>query len=321
MVGSQKDVETMRLNYIGAILQEFLHTILFVIFSYNTYRAILLLRKKTHYLLAWCCIISSSYGVFYTSLSLTSNLFSNGATCHHVLWLASSGLSVGSMCVSTALLQKAYLAHGRNKKLLIIGIIMIIPQPIVAYMGMSSPVQFVSGLACVAFYPGPVAWIKFALEAPINTVFSIAFITVVYRQYQQHGKKAWKRLAHDGIRTIGLVIICNFVCMVAAATHALGGASEYLFVTDWIITSTLLIRHCLDMTSMAINTTSQSFLEMKVFDMDSNEYKNTEIIGDLESNITYHRLRTTTHEVGTKILPTNMRTSNVRTSNINLIKR
>jgi hypothetical protein len=67
---------------------------------------------------------------------------------------------------------------------------MIIPQPIIAYMGMTSPALFVSGFSCITIYPNSLPWIKFALDVPINTVFSITFIMVVYRQYRRHGKKS-----------------------------------------------------------------------------------------------------------------------------------
>jgi hypothetical protein len=110
-------------------------------------------------------------------------------------------------------------------------------------------------------------------------------------------KKAWKRLARDGIRTIGLIILCNFICMSAAATNVVDGASDYFFIIDWLITSTLLIHHYLDMAAAA--HTSHVSLEMQTFAMDSHRHESIETTSHfLGSNITYRsRPPSTTYRI------------------------
>jgi hypothetical protein len=222
------NIETMRLRTTGIFIQTFFHTILLVTFTYNTFKAIQQLRSRKYSLMAWCCIIQSLTGVIYCLTTLSSSIIPKGASCRVVLWTAGIGIVISSICVSIALLQQAYLAHGRNKKLLITGIIMIIPQPIVSYITMITPVIPIGGTGCVLLYPDSLPWIKFALDAPINTVFSVAFIIVVYRQYRLRGKKAWKHLTRTGIRTFGSIILCNFICMLAAAIDILGIISSSL---------------------------------------------------------------------------------------------
>jgi hypothetical protein len=171
-----KEMDAIRLRYIGVAIQLNIHTFSSIIFLYNAYRAIQQLCKQTHQLMAWCCIIQSLSGIIYTLLVLLPITFCDGLSCRQLFWCAAVNIVISSICVSITLLQKAYLVHGRNKKLLIIGILMMIPQPIIAYIGMTSPVISIPGSGCVVIYPNLLPWIKLAVEAPINIVFSIAFM-------------------------------------------------------------------------------------------------------------------------------------------------
>jgi hypothetical protein len=248
------DIEDIRQRHIGVLVQGFFHTSMLIIFTYNTMQAVHQLRRRSHSLMAWCCFIQSFTGVIYTLVTLSSTLFTSGASCRQVLWLAGAGIVISSMCVNTALLQKAYIVHNRNKKLLAAGIIMIIPQPVIIYMVMTSPAIPIPRTCCVLLYPTYMPWVKFALDAPMNVIFSIAFIAVVYRQYNLYGAEAWKRLAKDGIQTMGLIILCNFVCMFCVAMDVLGVISELFFILDWVITSSLLIHHCISMSRVAFSS-------------------------------------------------------------------
>jgi hypothetical protein len=127
----------------------------------------------------------------------------------------------------------------------------MIPLPTSAYITMISPAVLIPGSGCTLLYPSILPWIKFAIEAPINTVFSVAFIMVVYQQYQLYGAKAWRRLTYNGIRTLGLIIICNLICMLAAGIDALGIISVLFFLIDWVIVSSLLVNYCFTMAAAA----------------------------------------------------------------------
>jgi hypothetical protein len=288
------NMETIRLRTLGIIIPSFFHTVLLIIFTYNAFKAIQHLRNRRYNLMAWCCIIQSLTGIIYCSITLSSALASNGASCRVVLWTAAIGVPISSICVSIALLQQAYFAHGCNKKLLIIGIIMIMPLPAISYIVMTTPVIAIDGMGCALLYSISLPWIKFALEAPINTVFSIAFIIVVYRQYRLRGKKAWKHLTRTGIRTFVSIILCNFICMLAAAMDILGIVSELFFVLDWVITSSLLIHHCLSIASViasARSTSSKKLVSKSITDA----FIDTETMDiSLNLDVTYRRLALTT---------------------------
>jgi hypothetical protein len=288
------DIESIRLRYIGISIQGLAHSLLLTIFIRNTFQAILLLCRKKDVLVAWCCASSSLIGVAYTLLATTTILFPSGPSCREVVWAASAGIVISSICISTALLQKAYIACERSKILLTVGTIMIIPQPIVTYLAMFSPVVFVPGSSCTLLYPTYFPWIKFSLDAPINTVFSVVFIIIVYRQYQKHGAKAWKRLAHTGIQTIALIILCNLVCMFAVTFEVLGTISELFFLIDWAITASLLIRHCLAMASAVAASTrslsdSSRFVKLKRT-LDTFAVTETLDTTTIDVNITYRRI-------------------------------
>ncbi|RKP06993.1 hypothetical protein THASP1DRAFT_24781 [Thamnocephalis sphaerospora] len=165
------------------------------------------------------------------------------------MWAVGVGLAVSPMCVSAVLLQKAYVVHGRSRLLLAIGIALILPQPVITYYLWLHPTVMDHTTACTTVYPQFFPWLKFGLDAPINVVFSVAFLIVVYRQYRLFGSGAWARLVRNGIQTMGFIVLFNFVCMFAAATEVLGLFSQMFFVMDWAVTSLLLVHHCSNLRS------------------------------------------------------------------------
>jgi hypothetical protein len=256
LLNGPSSLESIRLRHTGVRVQGVFHAILLTIFSYNAIQAIRHLCKKRYDLMTWCCIIQSLTGIVYALLALSSIIFSNGASCRQVLWTASIGITISSICISIALLQKAYLSHCCNKALLIVGILLIMPRPIVTYIGLSSPALAISGAGCVMLYPTFLPWIKFAAEAPVNIVFSAAFIATVYRQYKSHRSKVWQQLTRAGIQIIASIIICNLVCTILVAIDTLGIISELFFLLDSSITSLLLMYHCLTMAAITDSPSS-----------------------------------------------------------------
>jgi hypothetical protein len=224
-------------------------------FTYNIIRIVNILYHSPRSLAGWCCFIQSGVGLVYTLLSLISASF-GGMSCRRLVWFATVGIAISAVCVGTALLERAYLAHSRNRWLLIGGILLILPQVTVIYYGWTSPSLIVFGVDCIVIYPPRVPWIKVALDAPINILFSIAFISVVYRQYRIRGSKAWKHLLRNGIQTMCIIVISNLVCMFGAAIYAFNNFSEFFFVLDWVITSLLLVHHCKQVQNMGAKRTS-----------------------------------------------------------------
>jgi hypothetical protein len=92
-----------------------------------------------------------------------------------------------------------------------------------------------------------------ATDTPINVIFSVIFIRVVYQQYRKFGADAWIRLAREGIQTMCMVVAVNIFCMLGTLFDAAGTFSPYFFVIDCILTSVLLVHHC----STTFKTSSQ----------------------------------------------------------------
>ncbi|RKP09795.1 hypothetical protein THASP1DRAFT_28414 [Thamnocephalis sphaerospora] len=243
---AQGDVMEMRLRS-GSLLVQ----VVFNVFASYVFVRSLVLSSRMVYqrpgvLAGWCCLVQAAVGVVYTLTSLLVTM-PGGPPCRQALWTAGFGIVLSSLCVGITLLQKAYWAHHRNRWLLAIGITLFIPQPLVTYMVWASPAIIVSTTGCISYYPSYLPWVKLALDAPINIVFSVAFILVVYRQYLQFGSAAWARLVRNGIRTMCLIVFSNLICMFGVAFSVIGMLSEFFFILDWVITSVLLVHHCTTM--------------------------------------------------------------------------
>ncbi|RKP07288.1 hypothetical protein THASP1DRAFT_30889 [Thamnocephalis sphaerospora] len=239
---AQGDMEEMRLRQRSLIIQFFFNIMFAYLCAYNIIISVRILRKQKRVLAAWCCLLQALAGLTYTIGAMSSGM-PGGPSCRRALWVAGFGMTLSPICVGITLLQKAYLVHHRNKRLLIVGIVLLLPQPLVLYYVLISPALMVPSAGCLLFYPLQLPWIKLALDAPINIIFSVAFITVVYRQYRLFGTAAWKELVRDGIQTMCIIVLSNIVCMLCIAFEVAGLFSEFFFIYDWVITSALLGRH------------------------------------------------------------------------------
>ncbi|RKP08024.1 hypothetical protein THASP1DRAFT_23911 [Thamnocephalis sphaerospora] len=253
MMAAQGDLQEMRARSLGAYMQHVINAMGNYIFFRNVIVSLKMLYRRPYTLATWCCLIQSLAGVAYTLYALALPM-PGGPSCRSVLWNIGIGLAISPICVSITLLQKAYIVHNRSRWLLITGIILMLPQPLVTYYAWTSPAVMVPVTACLSLYPAYFPWIKLATDAPINMVFSAAFLTVVYRQYCLFGSGAWRRLMRNGIQTMCLVVISNFICMLAAALSLLGPLSEMFIVLDWILTSLLLVYHSTHLRSDTSNS-------------------------------------------------------------------
>ncbi|RKP05360.1 hypothetical protein THASP1DRAFT_26127 [Thamnocephalis sphaerospora] len=218
---AQGDLEDMRIRQRNIITQTFFNVLATYVFLRNILISVQVLKRRNRMLAGWCCLLQALAGLAYTLCCLLAGM-PNGPSCRHALWAAGFGMSLSSICVGATLLQKAYFAHNSNKWLLAVGTVLLLPQPLVAYYIWTSPAAMVPTAGCLLFYPPVLPWIKLALDAPINIIFSIAFLAVVYRQYRQFGSAAWARLVSDGIRTMGIVVLSNTICMLCIVFEVAG---------------------------------------------------------------------------------------------------
>ncbi|RKP05157.1 hypothetical protein THASP1DRAFT_26300 [Thamnocephalis sphaerospora] len=250
---AQDDLQETRKRSIGIFVHLLLNSTLGYIFVRNITRTVSMIRQRPDLLASWCCLIQALFGLVY---AIAVALFSTAAelSCRRMIWIAAVGLTVSPICVGAALLQKAYMVHSSNKWLLVAGIVLLFPQPYFTYLSWTSPATIVAGVGCLVIYPQEMPWVKLALDAPINILFSAAFIVVIYRQYRRFGSSAWARLMRNGIQTMCLIVLSNVVCMLGVAFNLAGLFSELFFALDWLITSTLLVYHCATMANMRIET-------------------------------------------------------------------
>ncbi|KAI8056556.1 hypothetical protein BDF22DRAFT_666868 [Syncephalis plumigaleata] len=223
-------------------IQVFMNATMFAVFLRNTWRAILLVKHKPASTASWCCLIQAGMGVATQIVNL-STVFPNGATCRTCNWVYSTGITVSSICVSICLLLRAYVITNRSRLLLLVGILLMLPLPgtiwifWVASLSQNSP-----DYACTSIFPWYLPWFRLGLDMSINSVFSIIFLRVIIQQYKKMGNGCWKKLQSDGIIYLCCVVLSNILCALIVAFKIIGGLSEMMFIYDWLITSSLLIR-------------------------------------------------------------------------------
>ncbi|KAI9593054.1 hypothetical protein BDF19DRAFT_415708 [Syncephalis fuscata] len=214
------------------------------IFAQNVYISIKMIVAGSRKLSSWCCLISSISGLILGILS-TQTLSSFGLSCRILCWYNILGIGTSLVCCSAIILQKAYLVLCRPRWVLIVGIICILPQAGYPIMGAAvMRLTLIDNEGCVAFYPAAFPWYWSGSVLPINLLFSSIFSYVAYKQYKLFGSEAWKRLAQEGIQTMALVVTCNILCGISIFLEIGESFSEYFFDIDWLISSTILVKHC-----------------------------------------------------------------------------
>ncbi|RKP08410.1 hypothetical protein THASP1DRAFT_29789 [Thamnocephalis sphaerospora] len=249
------NVEETRVRLLGTHAQLVINVAVSYLFLRNFFVAVRMAYRCPGVTASWCCLLQGLVGVGYVVIIFLVHM-PGGPSYRQLLWFVGITLPVSSICVSVALLQRAYLVHNRNKWLLVTGIIFLLPQPFITYTLWTSPVASAPGVGGIVYYPPYFPWVKLGMEAPINILFSGAFIMVVYRQYRRYGSAAWARLVRNGTQTICAIVITNFICMFCVAFEALGTHSEMFILLDWVVTSALLVRHCVAICTM--HTTSDT---------------------------------------------------------------
>lgn len=241
LMQGQGNLEEVRLRCMNIVSPGICPPLAAYLFAHNAVIAAKQLYRQ-HTLLPACCLIQALAGVAYV-ITQMMYLLSTGATCRHVVWAISFGICVSNICICTVLLQKAYIVCDHNRWLLVLGVVLLLPQPLITYYFWVSPSVMLPKYGCTVDYPKFLPWLKLVVDLLINLAFSSIFIAVIYRLLRQLGSAAWKKLVQDGIRTMCAIILSNVVCMLGVAFEVLGPHSDMCFIIDWIIASILLVDH------------------------------------------------------------------------------
>jgi hypothetical protein len=226
------DVEEMRRRSHGVYMQLLINVVMLHTFLRNLIHSVKMLYARYDSVPTWCCAIQAFAGLLFSALSM-SLVLPGGVSCRVAAWCIAVCVVCNTLCTGTALLHKAFLAHNRNKRLLTAGILLMLPQPYIIYCIWNSPTTVDGSIGCLLHYPPYFPWVKFGLDAPLNLVFSVAFLMVIYQHYRQSESVAWSKLMRNGIQTMCLIVLSNIVCMVCTAFEVAGLFSEMFFVFDW----------------------------------------------------------------------------------------
>ncbi|KAI9594995.1 hypothetical protein BDF19DRAFT_88755 [Syncephalis fuscata] len=257
-------MEATRVRLAGLQVQIVVNIVLSMIFILNLNVSIQTAKSRLKNIGVWCCIISSVLGA---SIGLASTLVVlDYANCRQFVWYNLCAGTVAICCNSTTVLQQAHLALQRKRRTAIAGILCILLELSIGPLAIAfSYVTVEDHGGCVAHYPRFVAWLWFLAIMPINAFFSAIFSYIVYKQYRKFGSDAWRRLARHGIQTMCLVVLCNIICGACLILKAAGDISPAFFNFDWVITTTILAHHCVNMyTSSGSLTASEALMNVTI---------------------------------------------------------
>ncbi|KAI8055328.1 hypothetical protein BDF22DRAFT_676564 [Syncephalis plumigaleata] len=236
-----KDLETTRVLYHSLVRELFFDVIMLIVFLHNFLRILPVLHTYKYKIAPLCCLTISITGVIYMGgFSLQMKAFT-GPSCRIVASTALAGLTVNAVASSIFMMEHAYMVHNRNRVLLMGGAISALSCIITTAIYWSS---FNGGFTptgtCHANFPFTYSYVRYIIEVTGLTIFFMAFMYVVYRQYTYDKAACWSKITRIGVLTILLLLLIRLFFSLSIAFKLLGASSSYLLIFDWLFTSTLL---------------------------------------------------------------------------------
>lgn len=227
------DINETRKRVIGLQSQTVAILLTTAIFVRNFNVSLRMVVSRTRTISAWCCFVPSTLGMIFGFMVGYAFLFS-GLSCRNTVWLSAFTNTVAITCNSAILLQKAYLVLCKQRWIVILGTIFTLPQiGFLIIVMVCSPITVEPGLGCVLYYPIYLPYYWFFASVPVNLFFSGIFSHVTYRQYRTFGSDAWMYLTRNGIQTMCLAILCNFICGFIILFQVGGNYAIMSYIADW----------------------------------------------------------------------------------------
>jgi hypothetical protein len=224
--------ESLQKRMHSNFIQTAINVALICIFISNSWRAFKLLRLQPKGLANWCCMIQAVMGVIMAMVNILS-IFPGGPRCRINIWVCAFGITLSAICVNICLLIKAYAAQRRDRRLIWLSVLLMIPQPSIIWIAWTECIMMnTEESACIILFPPYLPWLRFILDMLINTLFSTVFLYAVYRQYRIMGSDCWGKLAKDGMLFMLAVLTSNIICAIITATGPFGPLSEMFFLID-----------------------------------------------------------------------------------------
>ncbi|KAI9592011.1 hypothetical protein BDF19DRAFT_239592 [Syncephalis fuscata] len=241
---SSDGISKQRLRLFGMQFLMALEVVLFWTFVRNLVIASRMVIMRPRNMVSWLCLIPSALNSIIALVMVLMYTFFQ-INCRTIIWISSFNIAFMMVGNSLILLQKAYLVLCRQKWILYVSAPAIAAQLayplIVIYF---SFISFKETTGCTIYYLEVILWYWFAVNVPINLLFSAIFCHIALKQYRSFGSEAWKKLARDGIQTMLLATLCSIICSVVIISSKNKINADTLFVVDSVVVTTILINHC-----------------------------------------------------------------------------
>ncbi|KAI9590891.1 hypothetical protein BDF19DRAFT_459831 [Syncephalis fuscata] len=240
------DISKQRFRLFGIQSLIVAQIIMLCIFGRNFAIAVRMVVSRPRSIVSWCCLISSTLSTTIL-LAIISIYVDSPVNCRVMTCSITFNIASTLIGNSLILLQKVYLVLCRQKWILYVSIPAIIAQfafPLILIY--SSYFSLEEMVGCTVYYPQFLMWYWFAINVPINLLFSTIFCHVVLKQYRLFGSEAWKELARDGIQTMLLATLCSIVCSILVILLKDKVNADTFFAIDSVVVTTILINHCRD---------------------------------------------------------------------------
>ncbi|RKP27941.1 hypothetical protein SYNPS1DRAFT_20669 [Syncephalis pseudoplumigaleata] len=206
---------------------------MFCLFLNNSIISLRMVVARPHALSSWCCLISSVSGLIIGILTALTTL-GTAIHCRMTIWSVGFGIAIASICNSTILLQKSYIALNRRRWILYLSIPLVLGQAFFPVTIMEHTfIKVEEKLSCTFYYPYYFIWYWVLINAPVNTFFSAIFCYIAYQKYCNYGSDTWRQLVRDGLQTIGLALVCNivFTMLIILQLHIIN--PDHFYIADW----------------------------------------------------------------------------------------
>ncbi|RKP05354.1 hypothetical protein THASP1DRAFT_32806 [Thamnocephalis sphaerospora] len=241
LVLAKDDHQEMAARYLGQVYQLVVGVFTLWAFLNSTLDAVHLVIANRRQSVRWICLIQAISGATYGSILVSISL-PGGTGCHTLIYIGGPLLTISTICTDAVLIMKAYIAHGRSRSILYLGIFLVVLQfaPLFVVLR-KTKVYMTIYYGCLAELPNYYPWLRLGLDLPINLLFSVAFLHVVVSNYSRYGSDAWRRLSREGIMYMLYAAIINIVTAAIVATRLLGKYSQYIYLLDWYLSSYLIL--------------------------------------------------------------------------------
>jgi hypothetical protein len=230
-----QDIKTIQAYSIGIHIQIVIDIFFSLVFVRNVIRSTGIVLGDIRRIASWCSMISSLSGILFFSIMVIMNQFAYGPSCKTTTLSATIGIAISNFSINAALLERAYVARQRDRKLLVIGLFFNVIQLAAYFSILFIEIEYAyrPSIGCYTIYPKYGPYTRFLVDTLPSLIPSVVFITTIYRQFKRYRRDCWRQLARDGIITMMLIILSNFTSAILLIFKVTGDFSMIVYLIDW----------------------------------------------------------------------------------------